>query len=221
MHASQLQVPSAVATGAIRVLPAAELHMTSHAHQNDGGNTVTVMPTDKALDENDVSNVRAQSAGPCTPSTRSPYAAMAHPKDLLAFERQVQRLQGAIAHLKTELRVLESQCQSMAEVARATISSVGHPAYETPLACLAELTRQESHVALWAAYGAADADIATSLGLSVYTIKSHMKAVLHKLGMHSRWELRHVVVTPLRSDLPIAMVQDPSRRDGIGTDNPP
>lgn len=197
--------------------------MTSHAGRSDWGNTASeqdyLASHGKALDENDIVKIQVlpESISNRVQTDRRPYAPMAHPRDLLAFERQVQRLQGAITHLRTELRAAESQCHSMAEVARATIASVGYPAEGT----LTKLTRQEAHVALWAAHGAADAEIAASLGLSVNTIKSHMKAILQKLGMHSRWELRHVMLGGPQGDLLPTRMQDHSRRDGIAFGDPP
>lgn len=51
------------------------------------------------------------------------------------------------------------------------------------------LTSQEQRVAGLAAAGAANADIARQLYLSVSTVETHLERVYVKLGIHSRYEL--------------------------------
>jgi DNA-binding CsgD family transcriptional regulator len=48
-------------------------------------------------------------------------------------------------------------------------------------------------VARLAAVGRSNLETATTLHLSVHTVKSHMKNVLRKLDLHSRWEFRQAL----------------------------
>ena len=90
--------------------------------------------------------------------------------------------------LRGQLREAEATSVSLVK----TISAVPH----TEHASLGHLTRQERRVAVYAASGASDAAIAIALGLSVNTVKCHMKAALRKLSLHSRWELAHILDEP-------------------------
>ncbi|WP_259315714.1 LuxR C-terminal-related transcriptional regulator [Capillimicrobium parvum] len=56
-----------------------------------------------------------------------------------------------------------------------------------------ELTQRERDVAELAARGLRDAEIATQLSLSRYTVKQHLKAVYGKLGIRSRVELARLL----------------------------
>ena len=61
---------------------------------------------------------------------------------------------------------------------------------------LDQLTPRERQVARLLAQGKSDRDIATILSVTLQTAHSHSKAVLAKLGLHSRHELAHVLPTP-------------------------
>jgi DNA-binding NarL/FixJ family response regulator len=52
-----------------------------------------------------------------------------------------------------------------------------------------ELTPQEQRIACLAATGASNKDIATDLGVTVRTVRSHLEHVYAKLGIASRREL--------------------------------
>ncbi len=52
------------------------------------------------------------------------------------------------------------------------------------------LSRCERRVALLMAAGQSNLEIATSLHVSVYTVKTQVKSILRKLGMQSRWQVR-------------------------------
>lgn len=58
------------------------------------------------------------------------------------------------------------------------------------------LSRRQREVALLAAQGATNAEIAATLSLSVRTVESHIYAVFAKLGLTSRDELSSVLVGP-------------------------
>ncbi len=59
------------------------------------------------------------------------------------------------------------------------------------------LSRRQREVALLAAQGATNTEIAVALSLSVRTVESHMYAVFAKLGLTSRDELSSVLVGPV------------------------
>ena len=59
------------------------------------------------------------------------------------------------------------------------------------------LSRRQREVALLAAQGASNAEIARTLSLSVRTVESHLYAAFAKLGLTARDELRAVLVGPL------------------------
>lgn len=72
------------------------------------------------------------------------------------------------------------------------------------LAPVARLTKRELEVLQVLVDGASTAQAATSLNVSVSTIRSHIKSILAKLGVHSRTEalaftLRHQLI-PLHED---------------------
>ena len=54
---------------------------------------------------------------------------------------------------------------------------------------MAELTQTERRVALLAAAGRRNAEVAVELGLAVKTVESHLTRVYRKLGIRSRAEL--------------------------------
>ena len=56
-----------------------------------------------------------------------------------------------------------------------------------------DLTPRERQVARRLAVGATDRDVASALGVALPTAKSHSKAVLAKLALHSRHELRYIL----------------------------
>jgi len=60
---------------------------------------------------------------------------------------------------------------------------------------LAHLTAQQREIADAAAAGATNAEIARSVGLSINTVKYHLKAVYEVLGVATRLELREALGT--------------------------
>jgi DNA-binding CsgD family transcriptional regulator len=72
------------------------------------------------------------------------------------------------------------------------------------------LSRRQREVALLAAGGATNAEIATTLSLSVRTVESHLYAVFAKLGLMARDELSVVLAGPLDSVVPTSVPRQPS-----------
>ena len=54
---------------------------------------------------------------------------------------------------------------------------------------LAGLSRQELRVAFLLGHGRGNREIAAELHISVHTVKSHVRSVLRKRGLHSRWQV--------------------------------
>lgn len=71
---------------------------------------------------------------------------------------------------------------------RATHAPQRMPAANAQAAWL-ELSRREREVARILLQGRRPADIATALGLSVHTVRSHLRLIYRKLGVHSQVEL--------------------------------
>ncbi len=57
----------------------------------------------------------------------------------------------------------------------------------------ATLTRQERRIALLAADGLSNNQVATDLNITSETVRGHMKGAFRKLGIHSRWELAYLL----------------------------
>lgn len=59
-----------------------------------------------------------------------------------------------------------------------------------------EITLQERRVLVLVALGKSNLEIAALLNVSLHTTKSHVKNVMHKLGLRSRWQLQHTNSLP-------------------------
>ena len=121
---------------------------------------------------------------------------------LLDLEVRVQHLLAAVTILERSLRAVQTECKSTVGVAQAAMEYATKVSWRERPASSVKLTRQERRVALRAARGETDAEIAAALRVSVSTIKSHVKSILRKLGLHSRWELPYIVEIPPGGSLP-------------------
>ena len=59
------------------------------------------------------------------------------------------------------------------------------------------LTRRESEICLLVFKGFADHQLASALGISYYTVRTHLKRIFSKLGVASRSELNYVILEDL------------------------
>jgi DNA-binding CsgD family transcriptional regulator len=60
---------------------------------------------------------------------------------------------------------------------------------------IASLTAREAEIAALIIAGERTDDIAAALAISVHTVYSHVKAILRKMGVSSRGELRQVLLS--------------------------
>ena len=106
------------------------------------------------------------------------------------LERHLERVRDALDSASRELREARSEYDSM----RSIVLQAEHTAKLAT--SLTILTRQEYRIAQLAASGRGYAEVAAAASISLHTVKSHMKRVFRKLGVHSRWELAQRMSTP-------------------------
>jgi DNA-binding NarL/FixJ family response regulator len=109
-----------------------------------------------------------------------------------ALEAGLARLHQYLAQLDRELREARADYRRLLELHHAQGKS-----RLPPLATIDRLTRQERRVAMLAACGNSNLEVAAQLHVTVHTVKTQMASILRKLDLRSRWELDHV----LRRDL--------------------
>ncbi len=130
------------------------------------------------------------------------------PLAMISCERNLERLVVALQTVGRELRQARIEYESMLEAAHLAGRS---PASPSSFGCL---TRQERRIALLAATGKSDAQVAASAHVSVHTVKTHMKNVLRKLDLRSRWQLAQLLVDTSASDFVPTSAVFPASRDG-------
>lgn len=105
------------------------------------------------------------------------------PPPLDNLECHVARLRSAIQQAQRELHGLQ---HAVAETAALTQGwSTAEPADSQPSA----LSRQELRVAQLLTQGRSNQEIASTLHVSVHTVKSQVRSILRKRGLRSRWQL--------------------------------
>ena len=113
-----------------------------------------------------------------------------------AIDAQLERLRARWGELdddslQREFQLIERQVRSLQGLLAGADG-------ERP-SVLAPLTPRETQVLLLLAEGVSTAQTARSLGVSVATVRSHVKSVLAKLGVHSRIEAVALVRGELRA----------------------
>jgi DNA-binding CsgD family transcriptional regulator len=107
--------------------------------------------------------------------------------DMVEIELRVESLRRAVALAHDELdrvrRDLEALTHAVPDAQRV----------ERGRELLAALTRQERRIALLAADGLSNSQVAEVINITPETVRGHMKGVFRKLGHHSRWELTYLL----------------------------
>jgi DNA-binding CsgD family transcriptional regulator len=106
------------------------------------------------------------------------------------LERHLERVRDALDSASRELREARTQYHAM----RSIVLEAEQAAKSAT--SLTVLTRQEYRIAQLAASGRGYSDVAAAASISPHTVKSHMKRVFRKLGVHSRWELARRMSIP-------------------------
>jgi DNA-binding NarL/FixJ family response regulator len=100
-----------------------------------------------------------------------------------SVERPLARLRMVIEQAERELRSLKkayvAATHQYGESRRTDAASSG----------LGTLSRQELRIAFLLGQGRDNREIAAELHISVHTVKSHVRNVLRKRGLHSRWQV--------------------------------
>jgi DNA-binding NarL/FixJ family response regulator len=109
------------------------------------------------------------------------------PAAATSLERTLQSVHRALDAAQQDLRRARGHYEALRSMARRIGSEL---ASET---VGARLSPQEWRVAWLAAGGRSDLELSLLLHLSVHTVKTHVKNVLRKLGLHSRWQLREAL----------------------------
>ncbi len=133
------------------------------------------------------------------------------PAAAVSLEQSLERLVGAIETAGRELRRARIEYELVMQAARQAERELGT---SSAFACL---TSQERRIALLAMAGSTDAAAAAATHLSIHTVKTHMKSVLRKLGLHSRWQLAQLVADTSANDLRAAVATFRPPSDGQRT----
>jgi DNA-binding NarL/FixJ family response regulator len=111
------------------------------------------------------------------PSVPSPWSS-----EVEALAQNLASLQRALGSAAHDLRQLQGAYDRLLRLA------AGEGAWSDG-ASVQRLTVQERRVAMLVGLGQRDRQVAQQLRVSVHTVKSHVKSILRKLGLRSRWQL--------------------------------
>ena len=101
-----------------------------------------------------------------------------------SLDASLGRLHRNLSQLDRDLRQARADYQRLVELNRGQVGN------RLPKAtALDVLTQQERRVAMLAACGHSNTELAAQLHVSVHTVKSQMCSILRKLDLRSRWEL--------------------------------
>lgn len=103
---------------------------------------------------------------------------------------------GSIGYRLWSLRCMVDEAYDNLQQAQSQLAELTRSPQETDAALvrsLSSLTRQERKIAQFVAAGLTNAEVAAAAHLTEGTVKSHLKGIFRKLGLHSRWELTYVL----------------------------
>jgi DNA-binding CsgD family transcriptional regulator len=108
-----------------------------------------------------------------------------------SFERDLERISAVTTELGVALRASRRDLGALRDSVRRTRANAQGDQWGS-------LTRQERRVALLAATGKTNREIALLCGVTINTVKTHLRHVHAKLGTRSDWEVA-TVLTARRS----------------------
>jgi len=109
------------------------------------------------------------------------------PAAVISLDDTLRRLGQRLTSAEADLRMARACYEALLEASRICMGAgpAGSPA--------ARLTAQELRVAHFVAAGMSNREVADSLHVSVHTVKTHVKNVLDKLSIRSRWQMAATV----------------------------
>jgi DNA-binding CsgD family transcriptional regulator len=118
------------------------------------------------------------------------------------------RREGRRADARAQLRSAHQTYAAMgmegfAERARRELLATGETVRKRSVETRDELTAQEAQIARLAADGRTNAEIGAQLFLSPRTVEWHLGKVFTKLGISSRWDLRHELPDAVTTSAPV------------------
>jgi DNA-binding NarL/FixJ family response regulator len=120
------------------------------------------------------------------------------PAAVVSFDDSLRRLRERLTSAEADLRQARACYDALLEAGRTCVVAA-------PTAAGMALTTQENRVANLVAAGMSNCEIAEALHVSVHTVKSHVKNMLEKLAIRSRWQLGaaigQVAVASSRSEI--------------------
>jgi DNA-binding NarL/FixJ family response regulator len=125
--------------------------------------------------------------------------------DIVEIELRVESVRRTVEQTHDALDGIRRELETLAEA----VPERAHMNRGRDLLTL--LTRQERRVALLAADGLSNIEVAAHIGITGETVRGHMKGVFRKLGIHSRWELAYLL-SPHRQAA--RLPHQPDVRDG-------
>jgi len=117
------------------------------------------------------------------------------PAAVVSLDDTLRRLGQRLTSAEADLRMARSCYEALVEASRGCLGG-------GPLTSPARLTPQELRVATLVAAGMRNREIAETLHLSVHTVKTHVKNVLDKLSIRSRWQMAGSVRSQDRAEIP-------------------
>jgi DNA-binding NarL/FixJ family response regulator len=104
------------------------------------------------------------------------------PSAVVSLDDTLRRLGQRLTSAEADLRMARSCYEALLEASRSCTAN-------GPASSPARLTAQEVRVANFVAAGMSNRQIADALHLSVHTVKTHVKNLLEKLSIRSRWQI--------------------------------